>query len=475
MTHDDQHQAQLEEQHDEERPDLGLRPSAQPAEPDRLMEGVRSGEITRVMLAVPDMQGRLKGKILDADVFVDCMGSAAEMCAYILATDIDMTPLGDFDLTGWKQGYGDIGVKADPGTLRMLPHQAGTALVIGDAFHHDGTPVEVAPRHMLRAQLERLKGLGYEAAVGVESEFLLLAGTPEDARAAGYRDLRPAWPHNLDYALGHPPKISAFFRDLHDALRRAGIPVEAIKTEGAAGQVEVTFSYGDPMLACDAYPAYRLIVDDLAQHYGMTPVFMAAPFAGVGSGLHLHLSLWSASGNAFTYHRSQDLPPAMERAIAGLISGMPHLAPLYAPTTNSYKRYRPHSFAPTRHTWGFDNRGCAVRVTGIGEAAHLEIRWAGADANVYRALAAVCAAIVHGFNDDPELPEPCVGDPYQAHAVPVPRDLIEAAAHFTGSKIPHEAFGENVTRHYTRAARAEILRQRTQVTDIEREQGIGRA
>ncbi|WP_079195765.1 glutamine synthetase family protein [Streptomyces acidiscabies] len=473
MTHDEQHQKQPEE-HGGQRTGPGLRTSA-PAGPDRLTEGVRSGEISRVFLAVPDMQGRLKGKILDAPIFVERMRSEAQMCAYILATDLDMTPLGDFDLTGWAQGYGDLGVKRDPRSLRMLPHQAGTALVIGDAFHHDGTPVEVAPRHMLRTQLERLSDLGYHVALLVESEFLLLAGTPEDARDAGYRDLRPAWPHNLDYALGHPPKTAGFFRDLHDALQRASIPVEAIKTEGAPGQAEVTFAYGEAMAACDAHPAFRLIVDDLAHRQGMTPVWMAAPYAGIGSGLHLHLSLWSNNGNAFAYHRGRDLPPAMERAVAGLISAMPHLAPLYAPTPNSYKRYRPHSFAPSRHTWGFDNRGCAVRVTGTGEGAHLEIRWPGADANPYLALAAVCAAIVHGLQDDPELPEPCEGDPYTALAVQAPADLIEALAYFNGSKIAEGALGESVVRHYTRAARAEIAWQRTQVTDAERERGIGRA
>lgn len=181
---------------------------------------------------MPDIYGRLKGKVLDAEVLVERMGSAAEMCAYILATDLDMTPLDDYDLTGWKQGYGDFAVKADLGTMRMLPYQLGTAVVVGDAFHHDGSPVEVAPRNMLRRQLERLSDVGYHVSLGIESEFLLLAGTPDKIRRAGYRDLRAAWPRKLDYALGHPPKISDFFRDLHSDLRLAGIPVEAIKTEG---------------------------------------------------------------------------------------------------------------------------------------------------------------------------------------------------------------------------------------------------
>ncbi|MGW2523959.1 glutamine synthetase family protein [Streptomyces sp. NPDC001617] len=444
--------------------------------PRELRGYVERGEITTVQLAVPDMQGRPKGKILSAPVFVDRMDSPAEMCAYVLATDINMTPLDGFDLTGWDQGYGDLGVKADPASIRLLPHQPGTALVMGDAFHHNGTPVEVAPRYILRTQLERLADLGYHMALGTEAEFLLHQGTAEDAHQAGYHGLRPAWPHNLDYALMYPPQAADFFHHLHDVLQEAGIPVEAIKTEGAAGQVELTFVYGDVMAACDAYTAFRLITHDLAQRRGTTPNFMAAPSTGVGNGLHLHLSLWSAHGNVFTYHRSDDLPPVMERAIAGLLSAMPHLAPLYAPTVNSYKRYAPHTFAPARYTWGFDNRGCAVRVTGVGENAHLEVRLPGANANLYLAVAAACAAIMHGLQDHPDLPPPCAGDPYAADdATPVPADLTEAVRGFDGNKIVLDAFGENVVRHYVRAAQADIAWHRSQVTDVEREYGIGRA
>ncbi|RPF39385.1 glutamine synthetase family protein [Streptomyces sp. TLI_185] len=461
--------------HDEPLTEPGPWPAGT-VSPAVLREYVERGEITTVRFAVPDMQGRPKGKMLSAPVFVERMNSEGEMCAYVLATDINMTPLDGFDLTGWQQGYGDLGVKADPASMRLLPHQPGTALVIGEAFHHNGTPVEVAPRRMLRTQLERLVDIGYHVAVGTEVEFLLYQGSPQDAHEAGYQGLRLAWAHNLDYALQHPPEAADFFHHLHEALCHAGIPVEAIKTEGAAGQVEVTFVYGDVMAACDAYTAFRLIVQDIAERRGMTPVFMAAPSTGVGSGMHLHLSLWSAHGNAFTYHRGEDLPPVMERAIAGLLSGMPHLAPLYAPTTNSYKRYAPHTFAPTRYTWGFDNRGCAIRITGVGENAHLEIRLPGADANLYLALTAACAAIIHGIQDHPDLPPPCEGDPYTAtDAAPVPVDLSQALVGFDGHKIVHDVLGETVMRHYTRAAQAEIAWQRAHVTDVERARGLGRA
>ncbi|MEU1449693.1 glutamine synthetase family protein, partial [Streptomyces mirabilis] len=253
----------------------------------------------------------------------------------------------------------------------------------------------------------------------------------------------------------------------------------SVKTEGAAGQLEITFPYGPAMTACDAYTVYKQALRHIAQRHGMTPTFMAAPQTGVGSGLHIHLSLLDVADyrNAFaTRPDEEELPETMQRAIAGLISTMPYLAPLYAPHANSYKRYTPHSFAPTRFTWGYDNRSCAIRVTGHGTGRHLEVRLPGADANPYLALAAALAAIAHGITDAPELLPPCAGDAYQADsALPVPRDLADAVADFDGSKTALAAFGERVVRHYTRAAQAEIDEHRRRVTDVELQRGFDRA
>ncbi|MFE2522188.1 glutamine synthetase family protein [Streptomyces mirabilis] len=447
--------------------------------PDELRAAVHSGEITTVMLAVPDMMGRLKGKRLSASVFLDRMLSKAEACAYILATDVDMTPLEGFDLTGWDDGYGDLSVIPSQDTIRVLPHLPGAALIHADVTDEDGELLEIAPRHMLRTQLDKLAALGLEVRVGLESEFVLYQGSPLQAHAARYRALQPAAFHNLDYALDHPPALTDFFQHLEDALHGAGTPVESVKTEGAPGQLEITFPYRPAMTACDAYTVYKHAVRHIAQRRGMTPTFMAAPRTGTGSGLHLHLSLLNAADyrNAFATHPDEEeLPATMQRAIAGLISAMPHLAPLYAPHPNSYKRYTPHSFAPTRFTWGYDNRSCAIRVTGHGTGRHLEVRLPGADANPYLALAAALAAIHHGLTTEPELPPHISGNAYQeADALPVPRDLVEALADFDDSKIAQNAFGAAVVRHYAYAAQHEIDAHRKRVTDTELERGFLRA
>ncbi|MGA5454778.1 glutamine synthetase family protein [Streptomyces umbrinus] len=449
---------------------------------DDLKTAVDSGEITTVLLAVPNMLGQLKGKRLDAPGFLKTIKGAAEggaeMCAYILATDIDMQDLDGFELTGWEQGFGDVHIVPDLNTIRRLPHLPGTVLVHADALHRSGLPVDVAPRTMLRTQIGRIKDLGLDVAVGLESEFVLYQGTAQEAHATGYQGLEPVAPHNLDYALDLPPHLTDFLIVLEETLRDAGMPVEAVKAEGAAGQVEVTFPYGEALAACDAYTVYKHAVKHLGGSRGMTPTFMASPQARVGSGLHLHLSLWDNGRNTFAVPGVPGeglLPETMQWAIAGLISAMPYLGPLWAPGVNSYKRFVAHSFAPTRFTWGFDHRGCAIRVTGHGDGAHLEVRLAGADANPYLALAAALASIHHGLTDKPVLPPAITGDAYTADALRVPADLVESLAYFDNSTIALDAFGPAARNHYSYAAQHEIGWHRDRVTDAELKRGFGRA
>lgn len=343
-----------------------------------LRSAVKAGLLDTVVLALPNPQGQLKGKRYGARHFMDRVAEGgAEMCKYILATDIDMTPHEGFDLTSWNSGYEDVAVVPDLKTLRRVPWMLRTALVLGDAVGPDEQPLDVAPRQMLRDQLTQLAAHGLHAQVGLETEFVLYRGTYTKTTPVGPGGLVPVAENNLDYALDHAPALDRYFRRLQGALARAGMPVEAIKTEGAQGQIEITFPYGAALSACDRHLVFKHAVRTLAGRAGMTATFMASPETGVASGLHIHVSL-TRSGNAMLPTPDGELSLIGERAVAGLLSALPALAPLYAPNVNSYKRYVPGSFAPTRMTWGFDNRTCAVRVVGHGNGLHLEVRLAGA-------------------------------------------------------------------------------------------------
>jgi len=436
---------------------------------------VKHDTVKTVLLAVPDMQGRLTGKRFDADHFIDhVVPKGSDMCAYILATDAEMRPLDGFALASADTGWGDMSVLPDPDAVYQLAWMKRTALVFADALANDGQPVSVAPRRILMHQLERLAARGITAQVGLETEFVL---SYADTGETGRRGAQPVAKRNLDYALDHPPVLTRYFDDLQESLAGMGWPVEAIKTEGALGQVEVTFPYGDPLCAADVHLLFKHAARTLAEQAGLVANFMAAPQTGTGSGCHMHFSLLDRDGVPLFGETDGRLPDKALHAIGGLLDVLPHLALLYAPTPNSYRRFVPGTFAPTTFTWGRDNRTCAIRAVGHGDDLHLENRLPGADTNPYLAIAAVIAAVLAGLDHKLDPPPPYIGSAFQdVKALPVHGSLEDALAALRDCPLPaKDLLTPEVAAHYTTAARHQLDLYRTTVTDLDWRLGLGTA
>lgn len=437
---------------------MATAPPAERAPAGRLtLEALRAeaeaGRIDTVVLALPDLWGKLTGKRFDALHFVNHVaGHSAEMCSYVLAADVLMNPV-DFPLSNWANGHPDLQLVPDLDTLRVVPWMEGAALVHGDAWM-DGRPVSVAPRQMLRRRLERLAERGYTAKVGLETEFVVYEGAYDRLVGEGPGAARPLSAGNRDYALDHDPRTTRFLRTLQRHLRGAGLPVEAAKTESAGGQVEITFPYGDPMTACDQHTLLKHAARATGYETGTSPTFMASPTPGVGSGLHLHVSLWDEEGLPVFPAAGGEMSAVTEHSVAGLLTALPELAPLYAGNENSYRRYSPETYAPTAVTWGLDNRTCAIRVVGPGTGnLHLEVRTPGANANPYLALSAVLASMEHGIDQALKAPAATVGNAYEQHLAPaLPGSLEAATAAFRTSRLAGDLLGYEVVEHYTLAA-----------------------
>ncbi|HEY5165655.1 MAG TPA: glutamine synthetase, partial [Acidimicrobiia bacterium] len=114
-------------------------------------------EIDTVLVAFTDLHGRLVGKRVTGHFFSDqVLRDGIEVCNYLLAVDVDMTPLPGYQFANWDQGYGDVLCRPDLATLREVPWLEKTALVLCDLVDvNTGDPVEVSPRQVLRRQIER--------------------------------------------------------------------------------------------------------------------------------------------------------------------------------------------------------------------------------------------------------------------------------------------------------------------------------
>ncbi|MGF1425531.1 glutamine synthetase family protein [Kitasatospora sp. LaBMicrA B282] len=447
--------------------------------PSQFREAVQAGEVRRVRIATIDLQGRLRGKTFPAAGVVEQLLDGTmhmEGCGYLLATDLGMVAAD----TWWRDGYPDVSLAPDARTARVLPWVPHTVLVLADPLDVVGQRLPIAPGTVLREQLTALARLGLELRVGLESEFVVYHAPDEDQvqqQGARARARRPVTGPGRDYALDVPEKVAQFLARLTSALAGAGLPVEAAKLEGAPGQLEVTFPYGDATAACEQHVLFKEATRSYAARRHMAATFMAAPDDSTGSGLHLHLSLWRENRPVLAHpDRPEDLSPLGEHAVAGLLGALPDLMPLLAPYVNSYKRYRDHSFAPTRFAWGRDNRSCAVRVVGHGPGLHLEVRLPGADAQPYLLVSAAAAAARWGIEQHLAPPAPVTGDAYRHTTAPlVPLSLGEAVDAFEASTLAVELFGEQVVAHYALAADAELRFHERHVSDLEVARGFDQA
>ncbi|MEU9594515.1 glutamine synthetase family protein [Streptomyces sp. NPDC048193] len=430
---------------------------------------VAGGEIDTVVLAFPDMQGRLQGKRFAARFFLDeVLDHGTEGCNYLLAVDTEMNTVDGYAMSSWDRGYGDFALHPDLNTLRRLPWNEGTALVVADLAWDDGAPVPAAPRQILRRQLDRLAGHGWTARAGTELEFIVFRDTYEQAWDANYRALTPANQYNIDYSVLGTGRIEPLLRRIRNEMAGAGLTVESAKGECNPGQHEIAFRYDEALVTCDQHAVYKTGAKEIAAQEGMSLTFMAKYNEREGNSCHIHLSLADADGTSvMPGDREGGMSDVMRHFLAGQLAALREFALLYAPNINSYKRFQPGSFAPTAVAWGHDNRTCALRVVGHGRSLRFENRLPGGDVNPYLAVAGMVAAGLHGVEQRLELPEPCPGNAYTADFAHVPTTLREAAELWENSTIAKAAFGDEVVAHYRNMARVELDAFDAAVTDWE--------
>jgi glutamine synthetase len=443
---------------------------------ERLRELVEAGTIDTVLVAITDMQGRLQGKRCAAEYFLnEVVPHATEACNYLLAVDVDMNTVAGYEMSSWERGYGDFVLRPDFDTLRLLPWQEGTALVLADLEWVQGGSVPASPRQILRKQLDRLAAHGLAAYVGTELEFIVFDDSYESAWDKRYHDLRPANQYNVDYSMLGTARVEPLLRRIRNDMGGAGLYVESAKGECNPGQHEIAFRYADALTTCDNHSIYKTGSKEIAAQEGKSLTFMAKYNEREGNSCHIHISLRSTDGEAVL---AGDGPggfsPLMEHFLAGQLAGLRELTYFLAPNVNSYKRFVPGSFAPTAVAWGTDNRTCALRVVGHGDSLRTENRVPGGDVNPYLAVSALIASGLHGIENELPLEPEFQGNAYASDKPTVPTTLGAAAALLNESKLARTAFGDEVVDHYLNAAKVELAAYDAAVTDWERIRGFER-
>ena len=443
---------------------------------ESLQQEVSAGQIDTVLAVFPDLYGRLVGKRIEAEFFLEQIAlQGMHACDYLLTVDMEMDVVEGYEFANWEKGYGDFHCVPDLATLRRITWLEKSALVMCDlALEESHQPVAQAPRSLLKSQLARLAELGYSAKGGSELEYYLFKDSYEEAHAKHYEDLQTMGWYIEDYHMLQGTREEGINGAVRRHMHASGIPVEFSKGEWGPGQHELNLRYAEVLEMADRQAIYKHGFKEIALSQDMSVSFMAKWRTDLaGSSMHLHLSLWDRAGNS-AFAGDQDLGKArvsdtFRHFLGGWMVHARAIAPFYAPYPNSYKRYAYQSWAPTRIAWSYDNRTAGFRIVGQGPSLRIESRLPGADANPYLAYAAALAAGMDGIRNQIEPPDPFSGDVYRADDLPqVPANLTEATDELEASPMLRESLGDQVVDHYVHFFRTEQRKFDEAVTTWER-------
>lgn len=438
---------------------------------------VQEGSLETVVVGLTDLYGRLVGKRYEADFFLKHVAKqGTHACNYLLTVDMEMEPVPGYEFANWVKGYGDFHMRPDLQTLRVASWLDKTAIVMCDVVDEETDQlVPLAPRSLLKLQIDRAKAAGFTVMAGSELEYYLFRDSYRDASELGHgpQSLQPAGWYLEDYHILQGTRTEDYHAVVRRHLQQSGVAVECTKGEWGLGQHELNVRYDEVLRMADNQAIYKQCLKEVADQQGVSVTFMAKYAQDrAGSSCHVHCSLWRDGQNAFVGNSacgSIHSSDTFRHFLAGWMKYVPDVMVCYAPTINSYKRYQAGSWAPTRIGWCRDNRTAGFRVVGHGPSLRIECRIPGADCNPYLTYAAALAAGLAGIEQRLEPPAMHEGDVYQAHLVPsVPMSLREATELFASSRFTAEAFGADVVQHYAHFFRTEQQAYDRAVTDWER-------
>ncbi|MBU3994481.1 MAG: glutamine synthetase family protein [Actinobacteria bacterium] len=433
--------------------------------------------ITTVIIATPDIQGRLVGRRVPVKRFAGVIKTGIEICTCAWAWDIEQS----FDMIGANKiavcnlhnGAPDVALIPDLGTLRRAAWLDGVAICLADpVWPETGEPMAESPRVMLKNELARYAEAGLTPKAGTELEFYLFTNEPRQLRLNNFRDLEPTTLTSNDFLLHEGNAYEPFFQKLRHDLDASGIELEAGQSEWGTGQWEMTFAYGDPLEMADRHALYKLAVRDAARAAGYSVSFMAKPLNDqAGSSCHVHFSVLGGNGEPpFSDPEGEDgASDALRHAIAGVIEHTPSFMAWYAPSINSYRRTATDDTFDFGRSWGRNNRYVTNRVVGHSPfTTRFEFRLPGADTNPYLTLTGLLASARDGMGRLLDPPAKTTGVPENVNRdASVPTTIIEAGRAMGASDFVRELVGTDSQDLFVAFAEHEWSKFQSAVTDWE--------
>jgi glutamine synthetase len=428
-----------------------------------VLRQVQEAGVRQVRFLYCDNAGIIRGKAAGRHALAGCLSSGIGLMTAMQA----MNSLDQLQPVEGLGPVGEVRLLPDPRTFRILPYVPHTAALFCDMLTLDGTPWEVCPRTFLRRQVARAHTeSGINIIAAFEPEWTLARRSMDGAYTA------------IDDSLGYstigmtPP--AAVIDEIITALESQNLRVEQYYSEMGHGQQEITISHVPALEAADNQLVYRETVRSVAWNHSMIASFAPKPFATqVGNGCHIHLSAWAGDRDSNLFYDPADRYQLSQLGyyfIGGVLTHLPALVALTCPSVNSYRRFKPRSWASAYTCYGPDNREAAVRIASPqrgkeNTSINLELRAADSTSNPYLALGGIIAAGLDGIRQTLQPGEALLIDPdslTQTERIergirPLPESLGDALDELEKDQVLLDALGPLLAQTYLAVKRSEVL------------------
>jgi len=439
-----------------------------------IIKAIKESPHNKVRVAVTDIDGVLRGKLMHRDKLLSDLDSGFGFCDVVFGWDVADVLYDQGTVTGWHTGFPDAEARLDLSTFRLVPWEDDIPFLMGDFSQTDKNDFPACPRSLLKRIASSAKKMGYLPIFSQEFEWFNFQKNAKNSDVVNFQNPQPITSGMFGYSILRASENSTYLHDLFDLLEQFGVPLEGLHTETGPGVYEAAIQHGDILEAADRAVLFKTSVKEIAGKHDIIASFMAKQSAQLpGCSGHVHQSLWDSKQKKnlfFDPSKKNAMSDLMESYIAGQLFCLPHILPMFAPTVNSYKRLVKGTWAPTTLTWGIDNRTTALRALPLGEkSARLESRVVGSDVNPYLAMAACLASGLYGVANQLKLATPeTTGNGYEdLKADQLPTSLIEASNAMKGSEIAQELFGKDFVAHFTMTREWEWRQFEAHVTDWE--------
>lgn len=416
---------------------------------------IEKSNTEKIRFAVVDMDGVLRGKIINKDKFFKGLKYGIGFCNVIFGWDCNDACYDNGLISGWHNGYPDAFAKIDINTFRTIPWYDDTPFFLAD-FSEDENTQDACPRTLLKKIKQQSIDVGFNPLFSKEYEWFNFKETSESLYQKQFSNLVPLSRGMFGYSILRTSEHQEYYNDLFDLLRKFNVPLEGLHTETGDGVYEACIEYADVLEAADRAVLFKTSVKEIAYRHGLMATFMAKWNKNLpGCSGHIHQNLFDEKNNNLFFDSKEEnnISPLFQHYIAGQLYCLPYIMPMYAPTTNSYKRYVEGAWSATTVSWGIENRTTALRVINhTADSLRLETRVPGSDANPYLSIAASLASGLYGIkNKLPLTLEAIKGNAYDNKQLKsLPKTLQEATALMKESSIAKELFGEKFVDHFIR-------------------------